>query len=413
MNLNRRQFVQGAGAAAASVAAMGAVAAPALADEVMTADKAAETKWSFEIAPDPIPEDQITQTIEHDFVVVGAGMAGVCCAVAAAEEGCDVIVVTASSRAISRGGSNHAVGSKYQIEKGIEYNPEIARKIVKAEQTAGTYFMDKKKWARWINHSAESIDWTTALMEGKGLKCSLEPGFPDPALSTALAAVAATAERPWGPRETDDAALLLLGAALAGAEPPAPLLRRLSRAPLSDLPPASAALALSALDAFGADTAAAWDRLAERPVPPPPPPPPARPPLASVAAAALARQARAHRRGASEDEPPADVLAHVRWLAARLGLGYRASGAAPDPAHPLDPESALLVALLASSLPRRALADPASGLLPYDWRNHLADRLLALQLDDPPGTYRWAAPDGDDRRATVLAILVLRLLAME
>ena len=233
-----------------------------------------------------------------------------------------------------------------------------------------------------------------------------EPGFPDPALAAALAAVAATAERPWGPRETDDAALLLLGAALAGAEPPAPLLRRLSRAPLSDLPPASAALALSALDAFGADTAAAWDRLAERPVP-------ARPTLASVAAAALARQARARRRGASEDEPPADVLAHVRWLAARLGLGYRASGAAPDPAHPLDPESALLVALLASSLPRRALADPASGLLPYDWRNHLADRLLALQLDDPPGTYRWAAPDGDDRRATVLAILALRLLAME
>ena len=178
MEHNRRQFLQAAGAAAGATALAGG----AMADEasVMTADKYEETKWSFEIAPDPIPEDQISQVIEHDFVVVGAGMAGVCCAVAAAEEGCDVIVVTASSRAISRGGSNHAVGSKYQIEKGIEYNPEIARKIVKAEQTAGTYFMDKKKWARWINHSAESINWTIDLMEGKGLKCSLEPGFPDP-----------------------------------------------------------------------------------------------------------------------------------------------------------------------------------------------------------------------------------------
>ncbi|MBR2834700.1 MAG: FAD-binding protein [Coriobacteriales bacterium] len=181
MELNRRQFLQAAGAAAATAAVAG-MASTAVADEaeVMTAEKADATKWSFEIAPDPIPEDQISQVIEHDFVIVGAGMAGVCTAVAAAEEGCDVIVVTASSTAISRGGSNHAIGSKYQIEKGIDYNPEVARKIVKAEQTAGTYFMDKKKWARWINHSAESINWTIDLMEGKGLKCCLEPGFPDP-----------------------------------------------------------------------------------------------------------------------------------------------------------------------------------------------------------------------------------------
>ena len=47
----------------------------------------------------------------------------------------------------------------------------------------------------------------------------------------------------------------------------------------------------------------------------------------------------------------------LRHAAARLDLRFRASGAAPDAAHPLDPESALPVALLASSLPRRALAE--------------------------------------------------------
>lgn len=187
MELNRRQFLEGAGAAAAGVAAMGALSGAALADEaapaaadVMTADKYAGTTWSFEVAPEPIPEDQISQTYTHDIVIVGAGMAGVCCAVAAAEKGADVILFSASSRAISRGGSNHAIGSRYQAEMGIDYNPQAARKIVKAEQTAGTYLMDKKKWARWINNSAESIDWTIDLMEAKGLKCSLEPGFPDP-----------------------------------------------------------------------------------------------------------------------------------------------------------------------------------------------------------------------------------------
>ena len=55
----------------------------------------------------------------------------------------------------------------------------------------------------------------------------------------------------------------------------------------------------------------------------------------------------------------------------------------------------------------------ALGLLPYDWRNHLADRLLALQVSDPPGAFRWTAPDGDDVRASALAILALRLVAAE
>ena len=192
MELNRRQFLAGA----AGVAAMGALAGTALAEEaaegaapaeeaapagdLMTADKAAEVKWAFEVAPDPIPEDQIVETFTHDIVVVGAGLGGLTTATAAAEQGADVIVFSASSKPISRGGSNHAIGSKYQIEKGIEYNPELARKIIKTEQTSGTYFMDKKKWMRWVNHSAESIDWTIEKMEAKGLKTSLEPGFPDP-----------------------------------------------------------------------------------------------------------------------------------------------------------------------------------------------------------------------------------------
>ncbi|MDO4493784.1 MAG: FAD-dependent oxidoreductase, partial [Clostridia bacterium] len=97
----------------------------------MTVEKAAGAKWSFEIAPEPVPEDKIVATYTHDIVVVGAGMAGLCTAVSAAEEGADVILFSASSKAMSRGGSNHAIGSRYQVEKGIEYSPELARRIVK------------------------------------------------------------------------------------------------------------------------------------------------------------------------------------------------------------------------------------------------------------------------------------------
>ena len=196
MELNRRDFLKGtlaAGALAATGTALaacspsssgaeGGVAASSSdgAAGVLTADNYREMKWSFEIPPEPVADSDIVETYTHDIVVVGAGMAGLCTAVSAAEQGADVIVFSASSKPISRGGSNHAIGSKYQKAKGIDYTPETAREIVKAEQTAGTYLMDKKKWERWINHSAESIDWTIDHMEKKGLKCCLEPGYYDP-----------------------------------------------------------------------------------------------------------------------------------------------------------------------------------------------------------------------------------------
>lgn len=192
MELNRRDFIKGAlatGALAASASALAGCAPSSSSSSAktsssssaaMTAESYEKTKWSFEVAPDPVSESQIKQTYTHDVIVVGAGMAGLCTAVSAAEKGADVLVFSASSKPISRGGSNHAIGSKYQKAKGIDYTPEKAREIVKAEQTAGTYFMDKKKWERWINNSAESIDWTIDHMEKKGLKCCLEPGYTDP-----------------------------------------------------------------------------------------------------------------------------------------------------------------------------------------------------------------------------------------
>lgn len=199
MELNRRDFLKGAlatgalaatgsalaacspsGGAASEGSAASAGSASSASSDVLTADGYQQMKWSFEIPPEPVADSDIAETYTHDIVVVGAGMAGLCTAVSAAEQGADVIVFSASSKPISRGGSNHAIGSKYQKAKGIDYSPETAREIVKAEQTAGTYLMDKKKWERWINHSGESIDWTIDHMEKQGLKCCLEPGYYDP-----------------------------------------------------------------------------------------------------------------------------------------------------------------------------------------------------------------------------------------
>ncbi len=159
------------------------VATPAPADpsaELMTADKQAQTKWSFEIPPEPIPEDQISETVEHDIIVIGAGMSGLCCAVSAQYYGADVMLFSASSVPYARGGSNHAIGSKHQKEMGVDYTPETARKMVKVEQVSGTYHMNKRTWAKWVNNSAESMDWMIDIMEAKGLHVGLEPAYLDP-----------------------------------------------------------------------------------------------------------------------------------------------------------------------------------------------------------------------------------------
>lgn len=240
--------------------------------------------------------------------------------------------------------------------------------------------------------------WAGALFPAAALSGAAAP---DPLFSAALARAVGTLARPWDAARTRDAAYLLLGAAWAGADPPPGLLDRLAKADLSPLGVADAALALVALDSFGAETAAGWDALARRPFP-------AAPSLADVAAAALARAARSRRLGGDGASP--DVLAHVRWLAARLRLVY---GGAEDPATPLDPASALLCTVLASSLPRHALAsDPT--LFPWDWRNHLANRLVVRQTVDPDtGAAGWdgGASGAPRLLATTQAALALRLLA--
>ena len=80
--LTRRSFIAGTAVAGAACATIAPVAAQAQdgAAQVATAD----TKWSFEVAPDPIAEDQIAETKSADVIVVGCGMSGMVTAVSAA-----------------------------------------------------------------------------------------------------------------------------------------------------------------------------------------------------------------------------------------------------------------------------------------------------------------------------------------
>ena len=169
--LTRRSFVAGTAVAGAACAAIAPVTAQAQdgAAQVATAD----TKWSFEAAPDPIAEDQITETKSADVIVVGCGMSGMVTAVSAAEGGLSVIIVSASEAAVSRGGSNNAVYSKVMEEMGL---PKVDADWYRTQYMVNNGNFKPGFWYKHYNNSEEAMNWLIDKATAAGLKVTVESG---------------------------------------------------------------------------------------------------------------------------------------------------------------------------------------------------------------------------------------------
>lgn len=129
-------------------------------------------KWSFEIAPDPIADSDIAETIEDEIIVVGAGMSGLTTALSAVENGAKVTLFSASSGPISRGGSNYARNSKVMKAENIElFEPET---FYYNELRAASFQIDQRKWFKGYNNSEEAMDWMIEIAEDHNLEVLLE-----------------------------------------------------------------------------------------------------------------------------------------------------------------------------------------------------------------------------------------------
>ena len=115
--LTRREFLKGSAASAAGVAALGMMGGNVLAEEAPM-EKMGEG-YSWETPPDPIPDDEIVETIESDIVIVGAGIAGVTAALRASELGASVTVIEKNSFPSGRGGHYAAYQSRATTEAGL------------------------------------------------------------------------------------------------------------------------------------------------------------------------------------------------------------------------------------------------------------------------------------------------------
>jgi succinate dehydrogenase/fumarate reductase flavoprotein subunit len=189
MKLNRRQFLTGAAVAGVGAAATGLIgcsakeapptSAPSTSNQA-SADTSSseyldasvvEKKWAFEIPPEAIAEDKITETIEADLVVVGAGTAGLVTAYSGLEKGLNVAVVSASSKPISRGGSNNAIYSKVMEQMGF---PRQDPYYIQKEIAMNYNSVDQKKWYKFYNSSEEAMNWMIDIMEGAGYQTGIE-----------------------------------------------------------------------------------------------------------------------------------------------------------------------------------------------------------------------------------------------
>ena len=200
--INRRNFLKGAGVAAAGIAAAATLGAcsPASSNEKGSASGAnaatveyntAETaarKWSFMVPPDPIAESDIKETIDADVIVVGSGTSGLMTACSAAEEGLKVVVASAATKPTSRGGSNNAVYCKAFSEQGYEKVPieQYTKEIF-----CQTHKVDYRKWMLHYNNSEEAMNYAIDLMEAAGYGVTIEIGTPDDEASLYLQRTAA------------------------------------------------------------------------------------------------------------------------------------------------------------------------------------------------------------------------------
>lgn len=131
--------------------------------------------WAFEVPPAPIAEGDIVETVEADIIVIGAGVAGLVTALAAAEAGASVTLVSAGEKPVARGGTFHAFKSTLLEENGLKDPYEgIIGEFFKKEMMASGWNIDQRKWYRFFNNSEEPMNWLVEKMKAAGYECIIE-----------------------------------------------------------------------------------------------------------------------------------------------------------------------------------------------------------------------------------------------
>lgn len=179
--LSRRSFI-GLGALATAGAAAGlAGCAPqgqpaSKADGAQGADAAGGVADWLGSEPE-IASGDIKETLDTDFLIIGAGTAGMCAAGTASDLGLDFILAEKNDKVQETREYLGIVNSKLALAQGGEVDPhKLLNELTR--YASGKCRQDVIKV--WINESAELFDWIDPLMAaaGKQSVCDMPPAHP-------------------------------------------------------------------------------------------------------------------------------------------------------------------------------------------------------------------------------------------
>jgi fumarate reductase flavoprotein subunit len=174
---SRRRFLKGSlmAGVAGVVASSTSAAVSAVAQSEPAKEKTCTPKHSWEIVPDPIPASKITQSIEADIVVVGAGVAGVFAAHAAAENGAKAIVLEKFKTFSCRAKDNGAVNTKlHSKEDGTWIDEE------RLLEDLFNYYQNRTHQSlmrEFVYKSGKIMNHYIDLCEANGVSVTLLPGY--------------------------------------------------------------------------------------------------------------------------------------------------------------------------------------------------------------------------------------------
>lgn len=151
--VSRRGFLQGAGVAAASLAAAGMLGA-------CSANGGGSTGTASEPTTEAVHYD-VAETMDVDIVVVGSGSSGVAAAVQAAELGATTLLLEKSTQTGGNGRLTEgmfALNSQMQKDLGVGDGVTFTD-IIAAEQEFFNYRINNLLWKDMVSASGDNIDW--------------------------------------------------------------------------------------------------------------------------------------------------------------------------------------------------------------------------------------------------------------
>ena len=113
-------------------------------------------RYQWAVPPAPIPEEEISETITTDAVVVGAGFSGCATALSAREQGLDVVLLEKARRISVRGFHIAAANSRVLKANGIVNDvDEIAAEWIKVTGSRA-----KEEIIRlYLERSEDAMNW--------------------------------------------------------------------------------------------------------------------------------------------------------------------------------------------------------------------------------------------------------------